>query len=316
MAWFLFVDESGHDHRASPYEVLAGVAVEDQHLWSLVSAVHRAEEEFFGMRISSGPLELKGKKLLKHKTFTLAALMPPFETGERRRLALACLEKGQQTKGLQCGGGASRAELAALAQAKLAFVARLLELCAKHEATAFASIVEPSAPKPAGGFLRKDYAYLFERYYYFLDGCLDSPQGLVVFDELDRSRCHLLVDQMAHYFHSTAKGRQRASRIVPEPFFVHSELTTLVQLADIVAYVISWGVRFGPLGHSRREELAGLASAVCRLRYLANRKRDGQLFNVWSFAYIDDLRPREEREPDVRAQKKAMRAEPYKASMQ
>jgi hypothetical protein len=257
---------------------------------------------------------VKAKKLLKHKTFVLAAQMPPFDAGERRRLALACLAKGQQAKGLQGGGGASRAELTALAQAKLAFVAHLLELCATHQARAFASIVEPSAPRPAGGFLRKDYAYLFERYFYFLDGCLDSPQGLVVFDELDRSRCHLLVDQMAHYFHSTGKGRQRASRIVPEPFFVHSELTTLVQLADIVAYVISWGVRFGPLRHTRREELAALASAVCKLRHVASRKRDGQLFNVWSFAYIDDLRPREEREPDVRAKKKAMRAEPCKAS--
>ena len=29
MAFFLFIDESGQDRRNSPYEVLAGVAVED-----------------------------------------------------------------------------------------------------------------------------------------------------------------------------------------------------------------------------------------------------------------------------------------------
>ena len=30
MAYFLFIDESGQDHRDSPYEVLAGVAIEDR----------------------------------------------------------------------------------------------------------------------------------------------------------------------------------------------------------------------------------------------------------------------------------------------
>lgn len=28
MAYFLFIDESGQDHKSSPYEVLAGIAIE------------------------------------------------------------------------------------------------------------------------------------------------------------------------------------------------------------------------------------------------------------------------------------------------
>jgi len=36
MAYFMFVDESGQDHRDSPYEVLAGVAVHDTKLWDLI----------------------------------------------------------------------------------------------------------------------------------------------------------------------------------------------------------------------------------------------------------------------------------------
>jgi len=32
MAWFLFIDESGQDHGASPYEVLAGIAISDEAL--------------------------------------------------------------------------------------------------------------------------------------------------------------------------------------------------------------------------------------------------------------------------------------------
>jgi len=45
MAYFLSVDESGHDRRESPYEVLAGVAVEDRDLWNLIQALRAAEGE-------------------------------------------------------------------------------------------------------------------------------------------------------------------------------------------------------------------------------------------------------------------------------
>ena len=91
--------------------------------------------------------------------------------------------------------------------------------------------------------LRKDYAYLFERFFYFLEDNAAREQGIVVFDELEKSQSHLLIDQMHRYFADTAVGRRRSSRIIPEPFFVHSDLTTGVQIADLVAYVISWGFR-------------------------------------------------------------------------
>jgi Protein of unknown function (DUF3800) len=96
---------------------------------------------------------------------------------------------------------------------------------------------------------------------------------------------------MSRYFQTTAKGRLRASRIVPEPFFVHSELTSLVQIADLVAYIIAWGVRVGSMTRPAREELRELADAVVAMRYM--QQRDD--FTRWGFAIIDDLRPREER---------------------
>jgi hypothetical protein len=43
MAFLLFVDESGQDRGDSPYEVLAGIAIEDQDLWNLVLALRDAE---------------------------------------------------------------------------------------------------------------------------------------------------------------------------------------------------------------------------------------------------------------------------------
>lgn len=68
--------------------------------------------------------------------------------------------------------------------------------------------------------LRKDYAYLFERFSYCLEDGGNDEQGIVVFDELERSRSHLLIDQMRWYFVETRKGQRRAAWIIPEPFFV------------------------------------------------------------------------------------------------
>ncbi|MBI4700964.1 MAG: DUF3800 domain-containing protein [Deltaproteobacteria bacterium] len=295
MAFFLFVDESGQDRRASPYEVLAGVAIEDSRLWSLITAIHAAEDDFFGERISGVDMEFKAKKLLKSKTFRLAAQQASIPAEERRALAQACLVEGRAASREGRQAVVTKARLTALAQAKLSFVERVLELCAQHQVRLFASIVDRDAPRPEGDFLRKDYAYLFERFFYFLDDRGAYQQGVVVFDKLERSRSHILVDQMARYFLDTAKGRMRASRIVPEPFFVHSNLTTLIQVADLVAYLVAWGVRVGGLSRPARGELEGLAEAVCELRYRAERERGGQPFAIWSFAIIDDLRPREER---------------------
>ena len=286
MGYFLFIDESGHDRRQAPYEVLSGLCVEDREIWNLIQRVWSAEERFFGLRITDGTLELKGKKLLKKKTFKLAGQLDTIAEDERRDLAKACIESGDQ---------ATRVQLTALGQAKLAFVEHLLELCSQHRTRVFASLVDVEAEKPGGNFLRKDYAFLFERFFYFLEDQDQTSYGVVVFDELDKSKSHILVDQMSAYFQKTANGRMRASRIIPEPFFVHSDLTTLIQLTDIVAYILSWGVRFGGMNKPAREELAVFADHVLQLRHRSVRELNGQEnFVVWSLTHITDLRPLEQ----------------------
>ena len=154
MAWFLFIDESGHDRLASPYEVLAGVAIRDQVLRELIARLHDAEVASFGRRYSDGHRELKGAVLLKRKVFRHRALSAELDLADLPSLARAALDDG------------------ARANARM-----------------------------------------------------------------------LLIDQMHRYFEETALGRHRASRIIPEPFFVHSDLTTGVQIADLLAYVISWRFR-------------------------------------------------------------------------
>jgi len=173
LAYFLFIDESGQDRRESPYEVLAGVAIEDRDLWNLVQTIQEAEIRLFGGRYSGGSRELKAKKLLKRKVFRHAG-------------------------------------------------------------------------------------------------------------------------QMDGYFKRTAKGKARARQIIPEPFFVHSELTTGVQIADLVAYTISWGFRLKGMTEPRREELAELVNRVSEMRYRAVREvADNADFSIWSFSLIDDLRARD-----------------------
>ena len=187
--------------------------------------------------------------------------------------------------------------LKALALAKLSYVASVFEICAQIGCRAFASIVETDAHPTAGGGLRKDYAYLFERFFYFLEDIGTDEQGVVVFDELEKSQSHLLIDQMHRYFADTAVGRHRASRIIPEPFFVHSDLTTGVQIADLVAYVISWGFRTPRMVKPARAELSNFADQVARLRYRTTRDRLGNpQFEIWSFAHIFDLRTQAERD--------------------
>lgn len=286
MAYFLFVDESGQDNRESPQEVLAGVAVEDRDLWNLVQAVQDSELRHFGRRYTEGRGELKGKKLLCRKVFRKAGQTPPMDDGERLVLAKRCLENG---------AGAGAKEISALAQAKLAYVEDVLDICGRFRCRAFASIIARDASKPVDeDLLRKDYAYLFERFYYFLEDTDATASGIVVFDELERSSSHLLVSQMDYYFRHTVKGRQRAGQIIPQPFFVHSDLTTGIQLADLLAYTLSWGFRT-PQYPQPRAELGGLVGRACQMRHRAYREvGDNPNFLVWSFAVLSDLRARDD----------------------
>ena len=291
MAWLLFIDESGHDRFASPYEVLAGVAIQDHAVREVIGQLHQEEIRLFGRRYSAGSRELKGRVLLKKKVYRHRGLDVEVDPADISVLARAALDDG---------GRADDRMLKALAIAKLDYVASVFNICAQLDCRAFASIVETDACPTASGGLRKDYAYLFERFFYFLEDNDDGEQGIVVFDELEKSQSHLLIDQMRRYFAETRVGQQRSSRIIPEPFFVHSDPTTGVQIADLVAYVISWGFRTAQMTKPARTELSQLSHQVAGLRYRATRERLGNAeFGIWSFAHITDLRTLAERDEGV-----------------
>jgi len=281
VSWSFFIDESGQDQKASPYEVLAALGVEDRRIWPLIRQLSDAQDHFFGMRLFEAyGREAKAQKLLNAKTFRLAGQMPPFAHAQRTRLAREALTNGSAP---------TRERLTALGQAKIAYCRFALELARGQKAQVFATIVPQAAPRPErADALRKDYAYLFERVFYFLNGLEGDPMGYLVFDEIDRSACHILLGQVSNYFVRTANGRTRARLIIPEPFFVHSDLTTLVQLADIVAYVVSWGVRLRGMNAPARSELAPIAEDVLSLRF-SRRLDSGE--RQFGFKVVNDLRP-------------------------
>ena len=284
MSYFFFIDESGYNLQESPYAVLASVAIEDRELWNLIQAVKDAELKIFGMKF---PKEIKATRFLNSKTFKLAAQLSSIPQNERTILAKQCLEDGQSAR---------KENLTALGQAKLAYAKEVFGLCASYRCKVFASITSPSAFYPLiSGFLRKDYTFLFERFFYFLEDKLNpNLTGIVVFDELEKTQSHLLVGEMDRYFKQTSKGRMMASQIIPEPFFVHSDLTTGIQLADFVAYIVSWAWNPNSKEPIRRENLKDFMRQVCYMRYRTVRSdEDGTEHQIWSFVPITDLRPRD-----------------------
>lgn len=303
MSYFLFVDESGHDRKLSPAEVLGGFAIRDGTLWSFIQAVYALQTELFGItypdlnterRAARGTTapddldfkEIKGDNFLNPRVFKKAAWHAPFPPGERRRLAEFSLRNGAK---------ADRDSLSALAQAKLEYVRRLFELCPTFRAQCLGIIVPVDAPGDRKmSMLRKDYAYLFERFFYFVDSKSQEHSGIIVFDELDKSASHILLGQMQAYYRDSRTGQDRSERLVPEPFFVHSDLTIGIQVADLVAYILSWGHSFnrGTMVPKPRPELAPFVKLVESLRIdsRVNGNRSEGVYVVY------DLRSRSEKE--------------------
>ena len=187
---------------------------------------------------------------------------------------------------LDDGPNISKESLTALAQAKLDYVSQLFEIIKRFRTKVFTSIINnPKILPEEEHMLRKDYVYLFERFFYFLED-QGEHQGIIVFDELDKSASHLVLDQMDKYFKKTHKGRLRSSLVIPEPFFVHSDLTTGIQIVDFIAYILSWNFRSGKLTKESREELQIYMESIKPLRYRTFRDVGNEEFEVWSIAIV------------------------------
>jgi hypothetical protein len=244
MSYLLFMDESGHDHRTMEYEVRGGIALHSTKLWPFVQAMRALEESAFGDQLQHYKKEIKGHNLLDKRRFKWASQDGPLEDIARRKHTVAFLNRGQQNQ------SPTRQEFTAYGQACLMMARGIFELLTSHDAVLFAVAIPKSVQKPATyeaeEYLRKDHVFLLERYFYFLE--MKNEAGLLVLDETDKSDDRNFVRRLERYFTRTQTGRYRAARIVPTPFFVSSDMTSLIQAADVCIYALNCGFRLPSSG--------------------------------------------------------------------
>jgi hypothetical protein len=288
----LFLDECGTDHTVMPYEIIGGIAIRERDLWNYVQAVGDAQRRCFGglVRELSPRWEIKGRTILAREKFRQAQ-RAVFTTAERSAMAERFLVD------TNAGRRPTRDGLTAFAQSCLLYVEELLDAAVRFDVRVFAAIVDAAAPQPAcSEVLRRDYAFLFERYFYYLEEEGGETRGLIVFDELEKSQCRRTLRRLDDYFGRTRTGRERSERIIPEPFFVHSDLTTGTQTADIIIYILNWAYRFGQMTGETRDELKPLAEKIrSMVAHLRGANGAGGMWDAWSVLYLDDLRPQNER---------------------
>jgi len=292
----LFIDESGQDHGEMPCEVLAGVAIAEENLWNLVKAIRGAEKQHFGDYLRNlRATEVKARKLLKRKCFRLAKQRIDIPEEDLPVLANSFLKKGFDAHRSRSDRSPSTArEATGYSRSVLKFVNGVLDIAAEHGVNIFASVVDTEAARTEKDILQKDFVYLFERYFYYLKTLPDHKRGLVVFGELEKTKAQKLIQQMASYFLGTKTGQFRSSRIIPEPFFVHSELTTGVFLADLAAYIIGWGWRLSKMPQQCRGELRPYATKLHLMQFEGEKpnKSGDETWKLYGITYIDDLRGR------------------------
>ncbi len=287
MSYLLFMDESGHDHKNTPYEVRGGIAIPDNELWSFVQGMQNLENLSFGDRLYNYGKEIKGHKLLDKDRFKWSNQDEWFEDSLRRKLALAFLNRGLKKE------KPHRNEFTAYGQACLTMIRGIFKLLDQHRAVIFASVIPSNSTKPAGfkfdDYLRKDHVFLFERYFDFLDQ--NETQGLLVLDETDKSEDRRFVEKMNRYFLKTRTGILRSTRIIPVPFFVASDMSYLIQAADCVIYCINWGFRLTVSGMNAEARVDIVNESYDWIRRLQARieiNKNGYCGCEWGITYVPD----------------------------
>jgi len=230
--------------------------------------------------------EVKGHQLLDKDRFKWAAQAPAMDDVARRKHAIAFLNRGLQHQ------SPTKDEFTAYGQASLLMARGIFELLLASGAKLFAVTIPREVLKPKNAFiedyLRKDHVFLLERYYHFLEG--EQEQGLLVLDETDKGGDLQFLTQLERYFTKTNKGRFRASRIVPMPFFVSSDITSPIQAADVCIYCLNWGFRV-PHGMNAvvREEIAGeFTEWLCKLRFQMDELTETGRHTVYGIIFVPD----------------------------
>lgn len=282
MSWLLFLDESGHDHRNTPYEVRGGFAIHASRLWSLIQELKSTEHNLFGAPLHVYGSELKGAKLLKKCRFKWHNQGDKLDQVERRKHALNFLNSMKQQRAPR------RQEFAAYGQASIAMADAIVDILLRHEVKVFAAMI-PRVSKPGGvppDFLRKDQVFLFERFYYFL--LKEQATGLIVMDGSDKAADRRFARLMERYFTLTLTGKQRTEYIVPAPFFVESDMAYGIQAADFCIYCLNWAFRLNGMTEPTREEIEPFVWLLQKMIWHGDGYRGEQVFKTHGVVHVPD----------------------------
>lgn len=282
MSYLLFLDESGHDHRNTPYEVRGGFAIHITRLWPFIQAVKTLELSIFGAHLHEFGSEIKGSKLLQKDRFKWSRQGLEQTPGDRRKNALNFLNSTKQKRKPR------QEQFTAYGHASLVMVEGILQLLRSHDAKVFAAMI-PRVSKPDGvplEFLRKDLVFLFERFFYFLEAKQET--GLLVMDGTEKKADRRFVRRVERYFTNTQVGKQRTKWIVPVPFFVESDMAYGVQVADLCIYCLNWAFRLQSMNEPAREDLVPFARLLERLIWHGGGYRDQIVFKTHGVVYVSD----------------------------
>ncbi len=202
MSWLLFMDESGHDHKNTPFEVRGGVAIHSSRIWSFIQGWNGAVVEEFGPKFAELGGEIKGSRLLARKRIEWSQQMHPLDDGSRHRGVSRFLTKSLQRE------PPSRRDFTAYGQASRRMARRIFDLLEGNQAVLFASLI-PRGTKPPKGFtsehyLRKDHVFLQERFFYFLE--LKQEHEIFVMDQTEKQNDKRFVQRLHAYYTKTQKG--------------------------------------------------------------------------------------------------------------
>ncbi len=117
----------------------------------------------------------------------------------------------------------------------------ILRLCRQQNGIAFAIIEERPTQEQIDAaeeyLLPRGYIYLFERINICCSQINENEKGILIFDSQDMRKNEILSKQIGGFFHKSKKGFS-LNQIVPEPYFVSSNICYGIQLADLIAYIV------------------------------------------------------------------------------
>ena len=292
MSWLFFCDESGHDGKNTPLEVRGGVAIHSSKIWSFVQEFKTIEKQCFGVSLAEYRTEVKGAKLLIQKRFEWAHQERKLSENERHNGVRRFLSKNSGHKRPE------KRDFTSYGQASIMMAHEVFNLLIKHEAKLFASCI-PVGTKPPpdyqySDYLRKDYVFLQERFYWFLEA--QQQEGLLIVDQTERTDDLRYIKRLENYYTKTVEGKKRSKWIVPSPIFVDSGLSAGVQAADLCLYCVNWGFRRpewnfkGPKRDEIHQQFAGYCG---NLQFSGDMVRNRKTYRGYGIIFFPDpYRPR------------------------